>query len=48
MGMAWFARICVNFNKKIYAIYKPSNKFFNDLILRIRSKFGGRIVKKKS
>ena len=42
-----FARISILTNKKIYAVYKPlKNIFFNELILRIRSKFGGRMLNK--
>ena len=42
-----FASLCVNFKENIYAIYKPlSNKFFNNLILKIRCKFGGKLISK--
>ena len=41
------AYICIFFKKNIYAIYKPlSNKFFNNLILKIRTKFGALMLKK--
>lgn len=42
-----FASLCVNFKENIYAIYKPlSNEFFNNLILKIRGKFGGKLISK--
>ena len=42
------AFICVFWKKNIYAIYKPlSNKFFDNLILKIRTKFGAKMLKKK-
>jgi KDO2-lipid IV(A) lauroyltransferase len=42
-----FARITILTDKKIYAVYKPlKNIFFNNLILRIRSKFGGIMLNK--
>tara|TARA_Y100000589_G_scaffold91630_1_gene86253 strand:+ start:22313 stop:23122 length:810 start_codon:yes stop_codon:yes gene_type:complete len=42
-----FARITILTNKKIYAVYKPlKNNFFNNLILKIRSKFGAVMLNK--
>ena len=42
-----FASLCVNFKENIYAVYKPlSNKFFNNLILKIRKNFGGKLISK--
>lgn len=41
------AYICIFWKKRIYAIYKPlSNTFFNYLILKIRTKFGAKMLKK--
>ena len=41
------AYICIFLKKNIYAIYKPlKNKFFNNLILKIRQKFGAKMLKK--
>ena len=42
-----FASLCINFKENTYAIYKPlSNKFFNNLVLKIRCKFGGKLISK--
>ena len=42
------AYICIVWKKNIYAIYKPlSDKFFNNLILKIRTKFGAKMLEKK-
>ncbi len=42
------ATISIFWKKKTYAIYKPlSNKFFNKLIFKIRTKFGAKMLKKK-
>ncbi len=42
------AYICFFWKKNIYAIYKPlTNKFFDTLILKIRTKFGAKMLEKK-
>jgi len=41
------AYICIFWKKNIYAIYKPlSSSFFNNLILKIRTKFGAKMLRK--